>query len=413
MSNPSPLGILRVPEYMCWLCRREIEPTPNINAWSHRPSLCRIIRFSQSSPSADIPARVSGVGYRLTSEEAPSDIAFAIPQNPNSSVTDSTIDTDDLDIISGDVYDEKARTWHFRVHTDCWDIVSSQADDPTGCATTWCKALASLNWNFSPFATIPSPGRYDLPQLMLDSRSPHKRHNKRPSLEPLSNLDVDNLKIELDLPSPQSPIPPSPISLSDLGLLPPPDQPPPQPAETQSQTPRTHEEYDLFARLPPAVIHHIICFLSTPDLTNLRLTSRTVAHASSLSSLSAQFWASRFAPRFEMGFVLSKAAASGSQDDWRSLYFSVKRALQSWQGSDGMDKSFRMVAIGLFEAGIFPTGSELQMEEVETRLCVPASQQATAEASITSHSYDRLAWEIRKDPQWLREEIRFMKNSPD
>lgn len=88
---------------------------------------------------------------------------------------------------------------------------------------------------------------------------------------------------------------------------------------------------DAFSKIPPEIVAQILTILPSPDVCHLRASSRSVAALSRGSQLPQSFWASRFAPDMEMGFVLAHQQdmdVRGTRD-WRRLYYSSRGALLS------------------------------------------------------------------------------------
>ncbi|KAK3384253.1 hypothetical protein B0T24DRAFT_77304 [Lasiosphaeria ovina] len=301
-------------DYMCWLCQREVQKSSDDSRPSHRLSLCRVIGFSQDTIGSNNSATISGIGFQLPSEDIPghnADPTFAVPSRSDLSVEDVGIAREDVDIMSSPVYIHSQHKWNFRVHADCWEIIESRVEDVVACATTWCKALASLNWNFDPFVAGQSRSRYDLPQLLLPSAQVYEKHNPRQSLQKLQT--IERLAVELGFSQP--PLSREAMPLSQLGLNP----------QSHESLAFAREGDDIFSDLPEEIIQTIICFTRTIDLVNLRLASRAVAYTSRLVALPNSFWLSRFMPPFELGFALPKKVLA--EQDWRALYFQIRRAL--------------------------------------------------------------------------------------
>ena len=91
----------------------------------------------------------------------------------------------------------------------------------------------------------------------------------------------------------------APFGLPDLDLS------SPAAADSASPTSSSSSLIDIFRSLPNELIALILEQLASPDLCNLRLASRHVAALSGPNVLPQEFWASRFWPGREMGFVFA------------------------------------------------------------------------------------------------------------
>ncbi|GAB1316020.1 hypothetical protein MFIFM68171_06230 [Madurella fahalii] len=201
-------------------------------------------------------------------------------------------------------------TWTFRVHAECWDLVSCRVSDPAACATVWCKALISLNWNLYPL--LSGPRIPETPRLLMTTKPPCGKNYRRLSLQQLPSFE--GLAAELGL----SHIPTfqKAISLDQLGLY----------APSHESLVRPGQGTDVFAKLPEEILQQIIRFTPTLGLLSLRLASRPAAYVSRMAALPRSFWLSRFTPPFEMGFALPER--HDPDLDWRALYFLIRRALR-------------------------------------------------------------------------------------
>ena len=83
-----------------------------------------------------------------------------------------------------------------------------------------------------------------------------------------------------------------------------------------------YRKADCFAPLPPEILGAILCRVSTSDLMNSCLSSRTIATL----PLNQSFWSSRFLPKFERDFVYEvrdssfESSRESAYRDWRKLY---------------------------------------------------------------------------------------------
>jgi hypothetical protein len=86
---------------------------------------------------------------------------------------------------------------------------------------------------------------------------------------------------------------------------------------------------DLFSKLPQELVVLIIEELSSEDLCNLRIASKSLARVTFLDMLPQSFWQSRFLPDKEMGFLCVELQSDSSSHcfNWHKLYFDVKEEL--------------------------------------------------------------------------------------
>ena len=288
-----------MPGSICWLCRRESEIF-RFNHAPNRPARFRVITFSQDAAGRGGPARISPV----FSTPRP-----VLPRHAWRTKSSSYRGKTDHDVVSYPIYNAATQTWVFQVHADCWDLVACRVSDPVACATTWCRALASLNWNLPSLQSWPAAP--EAPRLLVADTTPGRKNYRRPSLQRLENFD--GLAAELGLE--RLPTVHEPVSLERLGLY----------TSNLDFAPRCGKGIDAFSALPDEILLQIVRFTPTADLLSLRLASRSVANVSRLPALPRSFWLSRFLPPFEMGFALPERY---DRDwDWRALYFMIRRAL--------------------------------------------------------------------------------------
>jgi hypothetical protein len=225
----------------------------------------------------------------------------------SSSATEDT--NPEHDTVRHPVYNKTTKTWMFRVHADCWDLVACRVSDPTACATAWCKSLISTNWGFHDLAPVSKPPQ--LPKGLVGTTTPWGKNYRRISMQRLDSFDGLEAELGLDhLPTVHQP-----LSLSELGLH----------AHTAEPLSWPRKATDPFAALPTEILQQVVEYTSTPDLVSLRLASGAVACVSRPANLPRSFWRSRFEPPFELGFVSPERAAADL--DWRGMYFLVRRAL--------------------------------------------------------------------------------------
>lgn len=77
---------------------------------------------------------------------------------------------------------------------------------------------------------------------------------------------------------------------------------------------------DCFSRIPQEIVDEIIMYVPTADALRCRLVSRALGAIVS----SQRFWASRFEPCGEYGFLFEVQPVAKSPRDWRSLYLCMR-----------------------------------------------------------------------------------------
>ena len=363
---------------MCWLCRRETEILRYNHAPDSRPTLFRDITFSQVA-GVEGQASISPI---ITSPKQPIPRGAARRTKLSSPCSRKT----DHELVLDPVYDPSTHTWTFRVHADCWDLVACRVSNTIACATAWCKALISLNWNLGPFPSAPST--HETPKLILGPAPSCKKNYRRLSLEQLDNFD--GLATELGLERLPTVVHQT-VTLQDLGLA----------TSPQEHHRRPQTGNDTFASLPDEILQQIIQFTSTSDLSNLRLASKTIAHISRLDALPRSFWFSRFAPPFEMGFALPKQYDRDL--DWRALYFLIRRArLWNMIPLPRTDSCLaRLAKRGYWweRLSVIPelysvsvTGRQLEGAPLARQMLRPSTQEGTARCGAAQKSRDEPQW---------------------
>jgi hypothetical protein len=215
----------------------------------------------------------------------------------------------------GPVFDKAARTWTFRVHADCWDLVACRVSDPVACATAWAKGPSSGNWGIkcpSPASRTPA---CDAPPQPKDATTGLGRNYRRTSMQRLASFDGLAEDLALD----RLPTVHDPISLEQLGLA---------HLHWTSGLTWPSRETDPFSVLPEESLEQIIEYIPTRDLLNLRLASKAIACISQLPRLPRSFWRSRFTPPHELGFALPERV--DEDVDWRGIYFLIRQALREY-----------------------------------------------------------------------------------
>ncbi|KAK4153087.1 hypothetical protein C8A00DRAFT_34209 [Chaetomidium leptoderma] len=303
---PPPLSSnsFAAPNRMCWLCRRESDILRYNHSPNPRSALFWEITFPENAAGRERTATISA---------AITDLGSSLPHSTGkrtkpSSTTEKT--RPKLDAVGCPVYSKATKTWAFRVHADCWDLVACQVSDPIACATAWCESLISVNWGFNALSPVIKTPK--LPKVLTGTTTPHGRNHRRVTMQQLESFDGLAAELGLDhLPTVHKP-----VSLSHLGLYAPKnDGAPIWPSKAN----------DLFSILPEEILQQIIEYTPTTDLVNLRLASRPITYASRLANLPRRFWRSRFTPPFEMGFASPERVDADL--DWRGMYFLTRRAL--------------------------------------------------------------------------------------
>ncbi|KPA37574.1 hypothetical protein FLAG1_09606, partial [Fusarium langsethiae] len=104
-----------------------------------------------------------------------------------------------------------------------------------------------------------------------------------------------------------------------------------KPCETETEPLPVGADTDNFTHLPTELIHHLILFMDSPSLCNLRLSSRAIAIATRPNNLPQAFWASRFDADHEVGFFPLKWQPTSGETDWHPFYLNLKNNLQAGQ----------------------------------------------------------------------------------
>jgi U3 small nucleolar RNA-associated protein 4 len=129
------------------------------------------------------------------------------------------------------------------------------------------------------------------------------------------------------------------------------------------------KEVDCFAALPQEILEEIQLLLQSNDVTSLRLSSRSFASV----PLNQYFWASRFEPRFDRGFLFEardmnvRLGTAQTHRDWGALY---RKTSKSACLSKGLENRMRIWNCTLSLAkllvtapspnkGLLPTGRNL------------------------------------------------------
>ncbi|KAL2171244.1 hypothetical protein VTG60DRAFT_3350 [Thermothelomyces hinnuleus] len=303
---------------MCWLCHGETDALRYHHSLDPGPVLFREITLEQDHAGQEGRAKISPV---LT--EPRHGLSASANKKQKSPGVTGSVDRSKLTTQRCPVYNQTTKTWTFRVHADCWELVACRAPDPVACATVFCRSLLSADWCFD--TTCP------IPRAHARTRKPacHGRNCRRVSMRRLESFDGLEAELGLD----RLPTVHDPVSLEQLGVhtlhTPPSTYNAAAAAAAAAATTRNRPGKaaagDPFSVLPPQMLQLVIQHTPTSDLASVRLASGAVARVSRIADLPQAFWRSRFAPPFEMGFALPQRADADL--DWRAMYFLIRRAL--------------------------------------------------------------------------------------
>ncbi|EKJ74255.1 hypothetical protein FPSE_05552 [Fusarium pseudograminearum CS3096] len=98
-------------------------------------------------------------------------------------------------------------------------------------------------------------------------------------------------------------------------------------AETETDLLILEGSPNSFTSLPTKLVHHIITFLDSSSVCNLRLSSKVIASVTGPKDLPQAFWASRFATDDELDFFPLDCLSAAARNDWRQVYFDVRHSL--------------------------------------------------------------------------------------
>ncbi|KAL2149329.1 hypothetical protein VTH82DRAFT_8677 [Thermothelomyces myriococcoides] len=305
---------------MCWLCHGETDALRYDYTLDPGPILFREITLEQGR----------------TGQEGRAEISPIIREPKHALSVSASKKQRSLDLVGGiesvdylnctelttprcPVYDPIARTWTFRVHADCWELVVGRAPDSVACATVFCQSVLSTDWCFDTSCPIP--------RVHERTRKPACRGTKcrRVSMRQLESFDGLEAELGLDrLPKADNPMSLEQLGVQTWNLTSPTNTAAATTITTRNGLTKTTAGDPFFA-LPSEMLQLIIQHTPTSDLPSLRLASKAVAEVSHVADLPQAFWRSRFNPGFEMGFAMPRR--SDADIDWRGMYFLIKRAL--------------------------------------------------------------------------------------
>ena len=189
-------------------------------------------------------------------------------------------------------------------HAMCWDMLVTNL----GCADGSQEAMAVLYWLFHIFNCMPKTKTGELlPEHCYHGIRAFR--NKISSIPPNFPDAAEELLLEEDF--------------TDLNL---------SPSDLGDGKIDWSSGSGNFSKFPVEVFHHILNFLPSRDMSCLRISSRAIAQATCPSRLPQSFWASRFQPDMDMGFIcggyLQGRNLRGTRS-WRRFYGVCRAGLRS------------------------------------------------------------------------------------
>lgn len=155
---------------------------------------------------------------------------------------------------------------------------------------------------------------------------------------------------------------------------------------------------DVFSCLPVEVLNMLLAIMPSTDIKNLRAGSRFVASVPHPTSLSQQFWRSRFCLDSELGFVLP-AEPSGN-NDWRAAFYATWNALsipdkslelknrrRIWNIVGVNEPLFTAHMLGERLNGIPSPDYCKRSQELNYSACQPSGKLVATEISSEAHPY--------------------------
>ncbi|RYP59540.1 hypothetical protein DL770_010173 [Monosporascus sp. CRB-9-2] len=214
------------------------------------------------------------------------------------------------------VFNSSREYWCYVVHDACWELLRDRIDPGRQMPTdTIARHLFALLYNtptngegtlvpghdYGGAAQFQLPSRYGYFTVVDSSGLPYLTGDPREELQ----RDEDCMREAIQAMS-------APFNLPGMSL-------------------GNYSDSDVFCSLPNEVVMHIVEYLPSSDVVNIRLASRYVADTSSPNLLPQEFWASRFWPGSEMGFVFAQPFCPRPSKlvDWRLLYIKAKATLSN------------------------------------------------------------------------------------
>ncbi|CAH0022742.1 unnamed protein product [Clonostachys rhizophaga] len=287
--------------------RYDTEPTFDPVPW-HRKA--RAVRVDESRCHVTL----SPVGYAHE---------FHISVNNNGDVDPNTNfpplvdeESDEVEEVSLFHDPNTYRPQAYGVHDLCWKFFKYRVRCNLPAESEDAKLAETLFWQFD-----------NLPRASFHCLVPDNHYHGATNLR----KDEDELPILLEDPTEVLPLPSNSARLgkascSDLDLV------------------KHDSPENVFDRIPQEIICQILGNLSSKDFSNVRLACRTVASVSTHMLLPQKFWATRFAPPQEFGFVFAheKPHESETRKPWRLLYQQYTEALRTEEGLQGIRNRQRM-----------------------------------------------------------------------
>ncbi|KAK7212462.1 hypothetical protein V2G26_019640 [Clonostachys chloroleuca] len=287
--------------------RYDTEPTFDPVPW-HRKA--RAVRVDESRCHVTL----SPVGYAHE---------FHISVNSNGDVGPNTNfpplldeDVDEVEEVSLFHDPNTYRPQAYGVHDLCWNLFKYRVRCNLPAELEDARLAETLFWQFD-----------NLPRATFHCLVPDNHYHGATNLR----KDEDELPILLEDPTEVLPLPRNSVgrgeaSHSDLDLI------------------KHDSPENVFDRIPQEIICQILVHLSSKDFSNVRLACRTVASVSTPKLLPQKFWATRFVPPHEFGFVFAheNPQISETRKPWRLLYKQYTEALNTEEGIQGIRNRQRM-----------------------------------------------------------------------
>ncbi|CAG9986365.1 unnamed protein product [Clonostachys byssicola] len=225
-------------------------------------------------------------------------------------------DLDEVEEISLFHDPDTFRPQAYGVHESCWRLFKFRVRCNLPAESEDARLAEALFWQFD-----------SLPRASFHCLVPDNHYHGATNMR----KDEDELPLLLVAPT---------------GVLPPPDNSVQSGEASRSDLDLVKRDSleNVFDRIPQEIICQILGNLSSKDFANFRLACRTVASISTPKLLPQKFWATRFAPPHELGFVFAheEPQRSDTKKDWRLLYKQYTEALSSDEELQGIRNRQRM-----------------------------------------------------------------------
>ncbi|KAF4626103.1 hypothetical protein G7Y89_g12060 [Cudoniella acicularis] len=281
-----------MPKYFCpicgvWMRQQTAIATIPALAWLQE------IRIVRSVSDIESPY-LTGVGFLV-------DDFAQVPLEPEKSFND-----EEVDLARFQIFNLSQTFWAFPLHDACWGLLLSRLDNPMK------NFLQVANHLFRVLLSL-----YGTNYFSIDFGDANKSH----TIHGNPFHEVEN--------TPEAFIHVDPLSALGVDALPEWNDP----LSVEWSSPRIHgsteysSNHDTFSTLPLEILYEILTSLPSKSVASLRLSSKTVARASTMNALPSRFWQSRFFADFEMGFAFSLLTGIEPKPDWRKRYFQIQTAL--------------------------------------------------------------------------------------